>query len=142
MPTASEDKDAIRELLAEYCFRLDECRFEELGALFTESAEWGPERIPAKARGPREIAELARSIVPVAGEGPARRHLTTNIVVRLAGDEARVKSNFLMVRESEAGPLLAIAGTYEDHVVRTPEGWRFQARTIRNDIAGDLGLKR
>jgi len=142
MPTQCEDKDAIRELLAEYCFRLDECRFDEFGALFTDTAEWGPERIPQKARGPRGIAELARSIVPVRGEGPARRHLTTNIVVRLAGDEARVKSNFLMVRESEAGPLLALAGTYEDHVVRTPQGWRFQARKIRNDIAGELGLKR
>ena len=63
-------------------------------------------------------------------------------LIRLAGDEARVKSNFVMVRESEAGPLLAIAGTYEDHVVRTAAGWRFQAREIRNDVAGDLGLKR
>lgn len=142
MPTEADDKDAIRELLAEYCFRLDECRFDELGALFTETAEWGPKRIPTKARGPRAIAELARSIVPAPGEGPARRHLTTNVVIRLAGDEARVKSNFIMVRESEAGPLLAIAGTYEDHVVRTAEGWRFQAREIHNDVAGELGLKR
>jgi len=138
-----EDKDAIRELLAEYCFCLDECRFEAMGALFTESAEWGPRRIPQKARGPREIAELARGIVPLPGvEGPTRRHLTTNVVIRLAGDEARVKSNFLMVRESEGGPLLAIAGTYEDHAVRTTVGWRFQTREIHNDIAGELGLKR
>jgi hypothetical protein len=142
MPTPLEDKDAIRELLAEYCFCLDECRFEEMGALFTETAEWGPSRIPQKARGPREIAELARSIVPVPGEGPVRRHLTTNIVIRLEGDRARVKSNFLMVRESEAGPLLVLAGTYEDVVSRTPAGWRFQSREIRNDVAGDLGLKR
>ena len=71
-----------------------------MGALFSESAEWGPERIPQKARGPREIAELARSIVPLPDEGPKRRHLTTNIVIRLEGDTARVKSNFLMVRES------------------------------------------
>lgn len=142
MPTGPEDKDAIRELLAEYCFRLDECRFEDFGALFTETAEWGPKRIAQKARGPRAIAELARSIVPAKGEGPARRHLTTNIAIRLTGDEARVKSNFLLVRESEAGPLLSLAGTYEDHVVRTPDGWRFQGREIHNDIAGDLGLKR
>ena len=46
MPTPLEDKDAIRELLAEYCFCLDECRFGEMGALFTETAEWGPSRIP------------------------------------------------------------------------------------------------
>ncbi len=53
-----------------------------------------------------------------------------------------MKSNFLMVREIEAGPLLAIAGTYEDRVVRTPDGWRFQSREIHTDTAGDLGLKR
>lgn len=142
MPTALEDREAIRELLAEYCFRLDECRFAEFGDLFTETAEWGPERLP-KARGPAAIADLVASIVPVKGEGPVRRHLTTNIVIRFEGaDAARVKSNFLMVRESEAGPLLAIAGTYDDHVVRTPPGWRFQSRRILNDVAGDLGLKR
>ncbi|MCO6416738.1 nuclear transport factor 2 family protein [Siccirubricoccus sp. KC 17139] len=142
MPSALEDREAIRELLAAYCFALDECRFEAFGALFAEDAEWGPKRIPQKARGPREIAELARSIVPVAGEGPKRRHLTTNIVIALEGDRARVKSNFLMVRESEGGPLLAIAGTYEDEVVRTQAGWRFRHREIHNDIAGELGLKR
>ena len=141
MTGALEDREAIRELLSEYCFRLDECRFEEFGALFTDTAEWGPERLP-KARGPAAIAELVRSIVPVRGEGPARRHLTSNIVIALAGDAARVKSNFLMVRESASGPLLAIAGTYEDEVVRTPQGWRFQSRRILNDVAGELGLKR
>ena len=142
MPNVLEDREAIRELLAEYCFALDECRFEAMGALFSESAEWGPERIRQKARGPREIAELARSIVPLPDEGPKRRHLTTNIVIRLEGDTARVKSNFLMVRESPGGPLLAIAGTYLDQLVRTPAGWRFQRREIQNDIAGELGLKR
>ena len=63
-------------------------------------------------------------------------------IVRLEGDRARVKSNFLMVRQAGAGPLLALAGTYEDVVARTPVGWRFQSREIRNDIVGDLGLKR
>ena len=53
-----------------------------------------------------------------------------------------MRSNFVMVREGEAGLLLAIAGTYEDHVVRTPAGWRFRSREIHNDVAGDLGLKR
>src|SRR4051812_8783972 len=142
MSQALADREAIRELLASYCFALDECRFEEFGALFAADAEWGPQRIPQKARGPREIAELARSIVPVAGEGPKRRHLTTNIVIQLDGDRAEAKSNFLMVRESEAGPLLAIAGTYLDRLVRTAAGWRFQHREILNDIAGNLGLKR
>ena len=40
MPTAVEDKDAIREVLAEYCFRLDDGRFAEMAALFTEDGTW------------------------------------------------------------------------------------------------------
>jgi hypothetical protein len=41
MSTALEDREAIRELLAAYCFALDECRFEEFGALIaSETACW------------------------------------------------------------------------------------------------------
>ena len=40
MPTAVEDKDAIRDVLAEYCFRLDDGRFAEMAALFTEDGTW------------------------------------------------------------------------------------------------------
>ena len=40
MPSALEEKDAIREVLAEYCFRLDDGRFAEMAALFTENGTW------------------------------------------------------------------------------------------------------
>ncbi len=46
-----EDKDAIRELLHRYCFYMDEGRFTELAALFTDDGEWiAPYR---NAKGPR-----------------------------------------------------------------------------------------
>jgi SnoaL-like domain len=35
MPTAIEEKDAIREVLAEYCFALDGGRYDDMAALFT-----------------------------------------------------------------------------------------------------------
>jgi hypothetical protein len=35
-----EEKDAIREVLAEYCFRLDDGRFADMAALFTEDGTW------------------------------------------------------------------------------------------------------
>ena len=40
MPTTIEEKDAIREVLAEYCFRLDDGRFAEMAGLFTEDGTW------------------------------------------------------------------------------------------------------
>src|SRR2546430_63460 len=60
MPTAVEEKDAIREILAEYCFRLDDGRFAEMAALFTENGTW--DTAFGRATGREPIAELARSI--------------------------------------------------------------------------------
>ena len=40
MPSQLEEKDAIREVMAEYCFRLDNDRFTDMAALFTEDGTW------------------------------------------------------------------------------------------------------
>ena len=69
MPTAVDDKEAIRELLAEYCFRLDDGRFAEMAALFTEDGTW--DTAFGKAVGPAAIAALAQSLRERAG---AARH--------------------------------------------------------------------
>ena len=53
-------KDAIREVLAEYCFRLDDGRFAEMAGLFTEDGTW--DTAFGKATGRAAIAELARSL--------------------------------------------------------------------------------
>ncbi|HJY49293.1 MAG TPA: nuclear transport factor 2 family protein, partial [Stellaceae bacterium] len=60
MPSALEEKDAIREVLAEYCFRLDDGRFAEMAALFTENGTW--DTAFGRATGRTAIAELVRNI--------------------------------------------------------------------------------
>jgi hypothetical protein len=52
MPTAFEEKDAIREVLAEYCFRLDDGQFAEMAALFPKTVPGTPrsEEPPAGRR--------------------------------------------------------------------------------------------
>ncbi len=57
------DKDAIRELLHQYCFCMDQGRFVELASLFASDGEWiAPYR---RAKGPAEIAAwLAQSVPP------------------------------------------------------------------------------
>jgi len=71
MPTAVEDKDVIREVLAEYCFRLDDGRFAEMAALFTEDGTW--DTAFGKATGRVAIAELARSLRARAERAAAAR---------------------------------------------------------------------
>jgi 3-phenylpropionate/cinnamic acid dioxygenase small subunit len=133
-----EDKDAIRELLARYCFLLDGYRLSEFAALFTADSEWISRN--GTAKGPPDIEQLLRGLVPEPTPGRRRKHFTANIVVDLAGDSATVISNFLVVRDSDAGPAIAVAGTYDDTVVRTAEGWKFRSRRLSHDIAGESGL--
>src|SRR6201996_6584062 len=133
-----EDKDAIRELLARYCFLLDGYRLSEFAALFTADGEWISRN--GTAKGPEAIERLLRGLVPEPAPGKRRKHFTANIIVELSGDSATVVSNFLVVRDSEAGPTIAVAGTYDDIVVRTAEGWKFKSRRLSHDIAGESGV--
>jgi hypothetical protein len=133
-----EDKDAIRELLARYCFLLDGYKLSEFAALFTADGEWISRN--GTAKGPVAIEQLLRGMVPEPAPGRRRKHFTANIIVDLTGDSATVISNFLVVRDSEAGPAIAVAGTYDDIVVRTSDGWKFKSRRLSHDIAGESGL--
>jgi 3-phenylpropionate/cinnamic acid dioxygenase small subunit len=135
---ALEDKDAIRELLARYCFLLDGYKLKEFAALFTADGEWISRN--GTAAGPEAIERLLRGVVPEPAPGKRRKHLTTNILIELTSDSATVASNFLVVRNSASGPVIAVAGTYDDTVVRTAEGWKFKSRRLSHDIAGESGL--
>lgn len=131
-----EDKEAIRELFGEYCFRMDEFRFAELGALFTADGEWIAPY--SRARGPAEISALmARNIPPE----PRRKHFIMNSLIRLDGDRATARTSYLVVLQAAgAGLVPSVAGTYEDRLVRTPDGWRFRERRLVHDLRAELGL--
>ena len=86
-----EDKEAIRELLARYCFLLDGYRLDQFAALFTADGEWTSRN--GTAKGPADIERLLRGMVPEPAPGRRRKHFTANIIVDLAGDSATVISN-------------------------------------------------
>jgi 3-phenylpropionate/cinnamic acid dioxygenase small subunit len=136
--SALEDKESIRELLARYCFLLDGYKLGEFAALFTADGEWISRN--GTAKGPAAIEALLRGLVPEPAPGKRRKHFTANIIIDLAGDSATVISNFLVVRDSEAGPVVAVAGTYDDVVVRAGHEWKFKSRKLSHDIAGESGL--
>jgi hypothetical protein len=134
--TSCEDKEAIRELLSEYCFRMDDFRFAELGALFTEDGEWIAPY--ARARGPAEIAALMARNIPTE---PKRKHFIMNGLIRLDGDQATACTSYLVVLQGSAGGLVpSVAGTYQDVLVHTTGGWRFRERRLVHDLAAELGL--
>lgn len=131
-------REAIRELLAEYCFRLDAHELRALGALFEADGRWISRN--GEATGPEGIAAFLGRLVPPPGPGTRRKHLTTNVVIALKGTVARVTSNFLVVRDTDAGPVIAVAGTYRDVVAAAGDRWLFRRRELFHDIAGESGL--
>jgi SnoaL-like domain len=136
MPAPLEDKEAIRELFSEYCFRMDEFRFSELGSLFTADGEWIAPY--AWARGPDDIAALMARNIPTE---PRRKHFIMNSLIQLDGDRATARTSYLVVLQATgAGLVPSVAGTYEDVLVRTPDGWRFRERRLVHDLRGELGL--
>jgi 3-phenylpropionate/cinnamic acid dioxygenase small subunit len=129
MPSAVEEKDAIREVLAEYCFRLDDSRFDEMAALFTEDGTW--DTAFGKATGRPAIAELARSLrARVAEPRPRAVHLVTNIAIALESERATVRSNWMVMQNSPVGPRIGSGGAYYDEMVKKGARWQFRYRKI------------
>jgi 3-phenylpropionate/cinnamic acid dioxygenase small subunit len=134
MPTAIEEKDAIREMLAQYCFRLDDGHFAEMAALFTENGVW--DTAFGRATGRPAIAELARSLRARAGDQrPRAIHLVTNIAISLDDASAQVRSNWVVVQNSPDGPKVGSGGAYEDQLVKEQDQWLFRYRKIDRFIA-------
>lgn len=136
MANEETEKNAIRELLATYCFHLDNYHFAEMAALFTEDGTW--DTAFGKGTGRAEIIAQAESISRPGMPRPRRVHLTTNIVIALDGDAATVQSNWTVIQNSASGPKLSSGGAYQDQVVKQNGAWLFQYRKIDRYIADGL----
>src|SRR5260221_14345562 len=124
MASALEEKDAIREVLAEYCFRLDGDGFEDMAALFTEDGTW--DTAFGKATGRAAIVEQVKSIrARIPEPRPRAIHHVTNIIITLAGDRATVRSNWTTVQNGPQGPVIGSGGAYADDMVKQNGARRF-----------------
>ncbi len=135
MTSALEDKDAIRDVLAEYCFCLDGGRFAEMAALFAPDGTW--HTAFGKATGRADIEALAHRVANRAGPRPRGVHLVTNIVIKLAGARAQVASNWALAQNSPGGPIIGSGGAYADEMVKLDGQWLFHYRKIDRFIAAD-----
>jgi 3-phenylpropionate/cinnamic acid dioxygenase small subunit len=136
MTTPLEDKDAIREVLHRYCFCMDEGRFTELAALFTDDGEWiAPYHI---AKGQADIAAWLKQSVPPQ---PRRVHYVMNSIIECDGATATARSNYLVMVEESIGPRPSVCGAYDDVLVKQPNGWRFQRRRLIHSFKGDMVLR-
>ena len=134
MADENAEKNAIREVLGTYCFRLDAGDMDGMAALFTPDGVW--ETDFGKGTGRAGIAEHGRSLRAHGTEKrPRAVHLCTNIVIDLHGDSAHVLSNWTTVQNSDTGPKIGSAGGYIDKMAKVGGTWMFVHRKIDRFIA-------
>jgi uncharacterized protein (TIGR02246 family) len=131
MASVLEDKDAIRELIARYCFLIDTAKYDEWAGLFTEDGSFAVSGM-FKFEGRESIRNFADNI-PLNDQGlPGFKHCTLNQIIEVTGDRATAQCYLLLVHEGD--PLrLNIAGRYEDVLARRGGRWLFQSRTALFD---------
>lgn len=119
-----EDRAALGELVVRYFHAVDARAFDALVGLFLADGEF---RHPGGAvRGAAELEAFYREQL---ARWPATYHYGHGHVVEIAGDRARGLVD-AHAEHVEDGTCVVAGLRYEDEYARTPEGWRFAARTL------------
>ncbi|MGI5159149.1 nuclear transport factor 2 family protein [Microbispora sp. CA-102843] len=125
-----QDRLDIAELLARYCFALDDRDWGLLEQVFTEdaAAEYG---LAGHPRGLPAIVEVVRaSLEPL----DASQHFVGTSLVEATGAGEAKGRTYLIAQHirhgTPGGDLYTIAGTYVDRFVRTRDGWRIANRHL------------
>jgi hypothetical protein len=132
--------DAIRNLLGEYCERIDAGDLPGVGELFAHG-------VLADADG-RELAAGAGAVAAFYEAGtllhdgsPRTKHLVTNVVLEIdeTAGRAAARSSYLVLQQVGDGALQPIiTGRYHDTFEMAEGGWRFAERRFLVDLVGDL----
>jgi len=120
------DHQEISNLLARYARGLDAHDWDAVQACFEPGAAFvHPGGVQ---EGGEAIVERARAaLTPLT----ASQHLLGTIAIEVDGDTAHASTYFQAqhVRDdAPGGPLFIIAGTYDDDLVRSADGWRIRER--------------
>ena len=130
---ALEDREAIRELQATYCFLVDDGRFDELvDRHFAKDARCdfrllGSGLDPLVAEGHGEIRAFFENVVGgLLGE---MIHTVHNQRIAIDGDRASAESYFeLTATDAASGEAVLGGGRYIDRYRRLGDTWHFEER--------------
>jgi hypothetical protein len=115
----------------EYGRALDSRNFTAYSQLFAAQGEWSGSL--GTFRGPAAIkAAMEKSFKDSrAAAIPTNFHLLTNAIIDVQGDRATAWSKWTFMRMENGKPVVALAGQYQDTLVREGGQWKFQRRTAQ-----------
>jgi hypothetical protein len=139
---SAEDRLEILELLARYCWAIDCDDGSAWAATFTPDGVFHSLLLDRSFSGHDELVGMIETLKQRRLEGPDRNliHVPANVVLEPRDDgKVRLVAQLLGPRRrADDGADFAI-GWYDDVVVRTDDGWRFEVRRHRHWPDPDLG---
>lgn len=113
------DQQTIREVLDEYCLRLELNPFAEWLDLFTEDTVY--EVFRQTLRGRQEVAAML-------SQAPDGLHVGGAARITLRGDEAETVQNYIFIGND---PKFSNQGWYYRTLVRTDAGWKISHTKVK-----------
>jgi hypothetical protein len=126
MGLSVEDRLDIQQLYARYCHAIDGGDPEGWAATFTANGVL--EAGTVRQQGGAALAEFARGLSQYK-----MRHWTNNLVLEPAEGGASGRCYLVAYLLGGDQPVISTTGIYHDDLVDTPEGWRFQKRSVVPD---------
>ncbi|MFC7156987.1 nuclear transport factor 2 family protein [Halomarina halobia] len=120
--TRLEHREAIKELRAEYCYRIDARQWDRFVDLFTDDAHmnFGP---VGEFNGRDAIRDFAENIV--GKEHPFLAHMVHNPILTIDGRSATGRWYFEVPCTFRDGNAGWIQGVYRDEYTNEGSGWKF-----------------
>jgi ketosteroid isomerase-like protein len=119
------DRDELVDLTVRYATAIDSRQYSLLTKVFTDDAQLNYGEI-GQWTGGAEVAEFMEAAHVAATH---TMHRMTNQVIEIDGDTATMRTYVDALILFEGGGVNPI-GYYDDHVVRTGDGWRIARRTF------------
>lgn len=125
-----EDELAIRRVLVDYAATQDAHDYAGYAALFARDGEWVNGKTVHKGR-----EAILKMLVDLYGTPPPgyvngeSYHISSNPQINVNGDRATARSRHLLVMRGPKGePTPALAGRYEDELIREDGKWKILRR--------------
>ncbi|MCX4553535.1 nuclear transport factor 2 family protein [Streptomyces sp. NBC_01387] len=124
MELAAEDRDAITDLISMHGHLIDAGELDRLEELFTADVVYD---VTDFGQAPlRGVAAIKQAALALGEANPVAHHVTNIVLTPATGDLVHARSKGIGVNaDGTCG-----SATYEDTIVRGPQGWRITHRTV------------
>jgi uncharacterized protein (TIGR02246 family) len=130
VPTFSQDRDEIRDLLSRYCLYFDQGAVQEWARLYTEDGEFIGS---GQHHSGREALEAFLAGVPAS----TTHRVTVNHVIDVDDDRALCRSSVLLLDNG----VIVSSGRTVDELARVDGAWRISRRTFSPDPSRPEGSR-